>query len=66
MKQKEIIQKLKEKQEKDSRCWIKFDLNFNTWNSLFGWVHEIHPSFVTLHTDQGRISVGYSQITKIL
>ena len=66
MTQKEIIKKLEEKQERDSRCWIKFELNSNKWDSLYGWVYEIHPSFVTLHTDQGRISVGYSQITKIL
>lgn len=62
----EIIKKLDMKAVEDRSVWIKFKLNGNQTDDLRGYVYDVQPSFVTLHTDRGMISVGYSQITKII
>lgn len=66
MDRQEIIQKLDQAAVADKSVWIKFDLAENMWDSLRGYVHDIQPSFVTIYTNQGMISVGYSQIVKII
>lgn len=65
MEKQKIIQKLKEKEETGSNVWIMFDLGDEMYDSLLGYIHEIRPNFVTLYTNEGRISVNYSQISKI-
>jgi pyridoxine 5'-phosphate synthase PdxJ len=66
MTRSEIISKLDMKAIGNSSVWIKFNLNGNQTDDLRGYVYDVQPSFVTLHTDRGMISVGYSQITKII
>lgn len=65
MEKKQIVQKLKENEINCSPVWITLELGNDGYDSLKGYIHEIQYNFVTLQTEEGRISINFKQICEI-